>query len=104
IGLDPEQQNGENVHVHLLRTAFIKKRELEKLYAEELGENVINPLILIQLPSETASLSEEDKSIRETLEGLLNVEYNISTNNGRLAVWLSGERNKDGLEEPNALQ
>jgi type III restriction enzyme len=104
IGLDASQQNGENVHIHLLRTAFAKKKELEKLYNEELGENVINPLILIQLPSENSALSEEDKSIRETLEGLLNIEYNISTNNGRLAVWLSGERNKDGLEEMNGLQ
>lgn len=104
IGLDAAQQNGENVHIHLLRTAFAKKRELEQLYNDELGENVINPLILIQLPSENSALSEEDKSIRETLEGLLNIEYNILSNNGRLAVWLSGERNKDGLEDMNGLQ
>jgi type III restriction enzyme len=104
IGLDAAQQNGDNVHIHLLRTAFAKKRELEQLYNNELGENIINPLILIQLPSENSSLSDEDKSIREALEGLLNVEYNVSTNNGRLAVWLSGERNKDGLEDRNGLQ
>lgn len=30
IGLDPEQQNGENVHIHLLRVAFNKKKELRK--------------------------------------------------------------------------
>jgi type III restriction enzyme len=104
IGLDAAQQNGDNVHIHLLRTAFAKKRELEQLYNNELGENIINPLILIQLPSENSSLSDEDKSIREALEGLLNVEYNVSTNNGKLAVWLSGERNKDGLENMNGLQ
>lgn len=104
IGLDAAQQNGDNVHIHLLRTAFAKKRELEQLYNEELGENTVNPLILIQLPSENSALSEEDKSIRETLEGLLNVEYNISTNNGKLAVWLSGERSKDGLEDRNGFQ
>lgn len=104
IGLDPEQQNGENVHVHLLRTAFAKKEKLKKLYTAELGENVINPLLLIQLPSDNASLSEEDKSIRDTLVGLLNAEYGISTANGRLAVWLSGERYTDGLEAPNGFQ
>jgi type III restriction enzyme len=104
IGLDAAQQNGDNLHIHLLRTAFAKKRELEQLYNDELGENIINPLILIQLPSENSSLSDEDKSIREALEGLLNVEYNVSTNNGKLAVWLSGERNKDGLEDMNGLQ
>ena len=104
IGLDPEQQNGENVHVHLLRTAFAKKEELKKLYATELGENVINPLLLIQLPSDNASLSEEDKTIRDTLVGLLNADFGITTANGRLAVWLSGERVTDGLEAPNGLQ
>lgn len=104
IGLDAAQQNGDNVHIHLLRTAFDKKRELEQLYNDELGKNIINPLILIQLPSENSSLSDEDKSIREALEGLLNVEYNVSTSNGKLAVWLSGERNKDGLEDMNGLQ
>jgi len=103
IGLDPAQQNGENVHIHLLRTAFQKKRELESLYNSELGENQINPLLLIQLPSETPTLTDEDKSIRDTLVGLLNMEFDISTNNGRLAIWLSGERDKDGLEEPNGL-
>jgi type III restriction enzyme len=104
IGLDPEQQNGENVHIHLLRTAFEKKRELQRLYDNELGANVINPLLLIQLPSDNAALSDEDKSIRDTLVGLLSNEYDVSTTNGRLAVWLSGERDTDGLESPNALQ
>lgn len=104
IGLNSAQQNGDNVHIHLLRTAFAKKRELEQLYNQELGENIINPLILIQLPSESPTLSEEDKSIRETLEHLLSYEYNVSTSNGKLAVWLSGERNKDNLEDMNGLQ
>ncbi len=104
IGIDPEQQNGENVHIHLLRKAFEKKKELEQLYSKELGESKLNPLLLIQLPSENSALSEQDKTIRDTLEGLLANEYGITTSNGRLAIWLSGERLKDGLEEPNALQ
>jgi type III restriction enzyme len=104
IGIDPEQQNGENVHIHLLRKAFEKKRELQLLFNQELGENVINPLILIQLPSDGATLTDEDKSLRETLEGLLNLEYSVSLNNGKLAVWLSGEKDKDGLEEMNGFQ
>ncbi len=103
IGLDPAQQNGDNVHIHLLRTAFKKKRELDELYKSELGENQINPLLLIQLPSESPVLSDEDKSIRDTLVGLLSNEFDITSSNGRLAIWLSGERDKDGLEEPNGL-
>ncbi|MGV3705351.1 MAG: DEAD/DEAH box helicase [Arcticibacter sp.] len=104
IGLDPEQQNGENLHIHLLRTAFSKKKELQEKYNKELGEDKVNPLLLIQLPSDNNVLSEEDKSIRDTLVGLLNAEYGISTSNGRLAVWLSGERDTDGLEDINGLQ
>jgi len=103
IGLDPEKQNSENVHIHLLRTAFAKKKELEMLYKAELGENVINPLLLIQLPSETESLSDEDKTLRDTLVSLLSNEFNITASNGRLAIWLSGERDKDGLEEANGM-
>jgi len=103
IGLDPAKQNGENMHIHLLKTAIAKKKELEALYNSELGENKINPLLLIQLPSETPALSEEDKSIRDTLVLILDNEFKISTSNGRLAIWLSGERDKDGLEEPNGL-
>lgn len=104
IGLKPEDQNGENVHIHLLRTAFKKKEDLQELYDNELGPGIIRPLILIQLPSDNNTLTEEDKTIRNTIEGLLNVEYNISTSNGRLAIWLSGERDKDGLEEMNGFQ
>lgn len=104
IGLNPEEQNGENVHMHLLRKAFQKKEELKALYAQELGENKVNPLLLIQLPSDNVSLSSEDKSIRDTLVGLLNTEYNVTTQNGRLAIWLSGEKDKDGIEDINAMQ
>jgi type III restriction enzyme len=105
IGLDPKkQQSGENLNIHLLRTAFAKKQELATMFDAELGKNVINPLILIQLPSDSPAMDEEDKSLRLELEGLLNTEYNISTNNGRLAIWLSGERNKDGLEDMNGFQ
>ncbi|WP_291097267.1 MULTISPECIES: DEAD/DEAH box helicase [unclassified Flavobacterium] len=104
IGLDPKLQGSDNVHIHLLRTALAKKKELQALYNAELGENKINPLLIIQLPSETTALSEEDKTIRDTLVGLLNSEFNISTNNGRLAIWLSGEKDTDGLEDINGLQ
>lgn len=104
IGLNPEEQNGENVHMHLLRKAFQKKEKLKELYAEELGENKVNPLLLIQLPSEIETLSKEDKSIRDTLVGLLNTEYNVSTQNGRLAIWLSGEKDKDNIEDTNGFQ
>jgi type III restriction enzyme len=104
IDIDPAQQNGDNVHIHLLRKAFEKKKELQELYDAELGERVVNPLILIQLPSDNSTLTDEDKTIRDIIEGLLNIEYNISTSNQKLAVWLSVEKDKDNLEELNGFQ
>ena len=104
IGLNPAEQNGEHVHIHLLRKAFEKKQELQQLYDQEMGVGEVNPLILIQLPSENASLSSEDKAIRDKVEQLLDAEYGINTSNGRLAIWLSGEKDKDGLEDRDGLQ
>jgi type III restriction enzyme len=104
IGLDPEKQMGDNVHIHLLRVAMNKKRELQALYEKEVGPNMINPLILIQLPSENSALSDEDKNVRDIVTDLLSNEFNITQTNGRLAIWLSGEKDKDDLEKPNGLQ
>ena len=104
VGLNPEQQMGENVHVHLLRTAMQKKTELQAQYDAEVGPGMVNPLILIQLPSENAALSQEDKTVRDIVVGLLNADFNISSGNGRLAIWLAGEKDKDGLEDMNAMQ
>lgn len=104
VGLDPSEQNGENVHIHLLRKALAKKEELKRLYDEELGEEVVNPLILIQLPSDNNNLTTEDRNIRDVVVGLLNSEFNITTQNGKLAIWLSGERDKDDIEKLNGIQ
>jgi len=104
IGLKPSEQKGDNVHAVLLKAAMAKKKELAAYYDKELGEGVVNPLLLIQLPSENKSLSTEDNEIRTEIEALLDADYGITKNNGRLAVWLSGEKEKDGLEELNALQ
>ena len=81
-----------------------KRKELALQYEAELGKNKLNPLLLVQLPSDNVTLTDEDKNIRDIVEGILSNEYGISTNNGRLAVWLSGERDKDGLEDKNGFQ
>jgi type III restriction enzyme len=104
VNLDPEQQMGDNVHVHLLRVAMQKKAELKALFDAEAGADKVNPLILIQLPSENSALSEEDKTVRDIVVGLLATDFGISSNNGRLAIWLAGEKDKDGIEEINAMQ
>jgi len=104
MGINPAKQNGEEVHIHLLQTALAKKDEIKKLYDAELGVDVLNPLILIQLPSDHAALSDLDKSIRESVEAQLAANFNITAQNGRLAVWLSGEKDTDDIEKMNGHQ
>lgn len=65
----------------------------------------INPLLLIQLPNDTStSLTTEETKIVEQVKVVLDVKYGITTDNKRLAIWLSGmKENLDGLEEKNSL-
>ncbi|MBL0315057.1 MAG: DEAD/DEAH box helicase family protein [Flavobacteriales bacterium] len=105
LAVEEQEQEGEMIDVHILKKALQKRDEIADAY-KAIGSN-INPLLLIQLPSENATLSDQDKSKRITMESYLSGNYGISTNNGMLAVWLSDSKDKinlDGLEEPNALQ
>jgi len=60
----------------------------------------INPLLLIQLPNDnTEAVDEEERTIIEMVKSRLDAEYGITTGNGKLAVWLSSDKqNLDGLE------
>ncbi len=71
--------------------AGLKKRlELAKQYAAE-GSNV-NPLTLIQIPDARAGLDKKDAVIQ------LLAKYGITTENGKLAIYLSDKDNKVNLE------
>jgi len=78
--------------------ASINQREdLLNAYKGE-GSNV-NPLILIQLPSESKSTSVLDKSKLEMVQQYLHEKHNINVGNGKLAIWLSKEKeNLQGIE------
>jgi len=106
IDLSEEEQKGTSIDLHLLRKAIEKRNELEKAYREA-GIN-INPLLLIQLPSEKAVLTDEDNSKRLIMENYLDgSEFGITTANGQLAIWLSDTKDKlnlEGLELPLAQQ
>jgi type III restriction enzyme len=79
----------------VIEQAIKKRDELIKAYKKE-GKN-INPLVLIQLPDRTGSL--EDRA-RERVISILKDKYKISTENGKLAIWLSGEHvNKENVEK-----
>jgi len=83
----------------LVMDASLKKRkELLEAFKEEKVN--INPLVLIQLPDRIGRLEDtmKDRVIR-----ILEDKYKISTENGKLAIWLSGEHiNKENVEKHNS--
>ena len=76
---------------------------MAEAYKKE-GSN-INPLLLIQLPNDTTeSMTAEDAAIATQVKTYLREIKDITTENKKLAVWLSGEKeNLDGLEEPDNM-
>lgn len=86
------------VNQQLLEKALRKRNELAKAY-QAMGVN-INPLLLIQLPNDNKeALSTEDQTIRDEVTSYLDNLKNISVNNGKLAVWLSDNKDKVNLDE-----
>lgn len=78
--------------------ASIKQREeLLAKYAEV--ESPVNPLVLIQLPSESQSTSALDKTKLEMVQGYLKEKHGMTVENRRLAIWLSDTKeNLSGIE------
>ena len=107
VVLNPDITKGYNdeneLNIHLIQCALEKRRVLAEAYKRE-GAN-INPLLLIQLPNDTTeSMTSEDAAIAEQVKTYLKVIKNITTDNKKLAVWLSNEKeNLDRLEEPDNM-
>lgn len=61
----------------------------------------INPLLLIQLPNDSSdTLTAEEKTYVEEITRYLEVKKNISVDNNKLAIWLSGRKeNVAGIEK-----
>lgn len=78
----------------ILEAALEQRSKLSGVY-EGVGVKV-NPLLLIQLPSESATTSTLDRTKLEMVEQFLKEKFNITTGNGLLGIWLS-ER-KDNIE------
>jgi type III restriction enzyme len=82
----------------VIDAALKKREELLKAYQKE-GVKV-NPLVLIQLPDRIGQTEDEQKNL---VIRILRDKYKISTDNGRLAIWLSGEHvNKEEVEKPDS--
>lgn len=85
----------------VISAAIEKRAELQKEYLNQ--KTRVNPLVLIQLPSETEKTSALDKTVREEVEQLLS-DKGITYENGKLAVWLSEEKKNLDLIEKNDSQ
>jgi len=107
VVLNPDITKGYNdeneLNIHLIQCALQKRRLLAEAYKKE-GTN-INPLLLIQLPNDTSeSMTSEDAAIAEQVKTYLREIKDITKDNKKLAVWLSGEKeNLDGLEQPDNM-
>ena len=98
-GFSDERELTQN----LIECALRKRHQLAEAYKKE-GKD-INPLLLIQLPNDkTETLSAEEQNLVEQIKTYLDVIKGINEENGKLAVWLSGEKsNLPGLEKPDCL-
>ena len=107
VVLNPDITKGYNdereLNEHLIKCALEKRNQIAEAYRKE-GTN-INPLLLIQLPNDTSeSMSSEDLAIADQVKTYLRAIKDITTDNQKLAVWLSGEKeNLEGLEEPDNM-
>lgn len=82
----------------VIETALEKREELLKGYGK--AKVNINPLALIQLPSQQQATSVIDKQKLEVVQDILKNRHNITVENGKLAIWLSEEKkNLDDIEE-----
>lgn len=103
INPDLVVKESQEVEDYLIDEALKKRDLLAKCYAE-MGKN-INPLLLIQLPNDNATLSSEDKTMRDQVVNYLKTKYAIFTESGEMAIWLSDKADKqnlDGIEKPDS--
>ncbi len=99
--LDHYKQKNISLNQYLLEQAIKQRDEIAKAY-QDIGAD-INPLLLIQLPNDKKKESVLDKKIiDEIILSLKSKE--ITTNNHKLAVWLSNRKdNLENIEKLNSI-
>jgi len=81
----------------VLEEALRKRQELVESYKRE--EVDINPLLLIQLPDRK---TQQEELIKAEIIKILKDKYKITTENGKLAIYLSEEKeNLENIAKPN---
>lgn len=94
-----KEESEKTSELLVLESAYFKEEELKrrykKLYDNGETSSLITPLTLIQIPN--SNYGEEKRAV---IEKFLESK-GITTENGKLAVWLSDEKINDSFEELN---
>lgn len=101
--IDTDIPSPMSINERLLKIALAKREQLAEDY-KAIGSN-INPLLLVQLPNDKKeTMDDDDTKVAELVKATLRTKYDITAENGKLAVWLANEKeNLAGLEKPDNL-
>lgn len=83
----------------VIETALKKQKQLRELYKKQ--GITINPLVIIQLPSQNQVTSALDRAKIDVVKSILKEKHRVTVENKRLGIWLSDE--KENLEEIEKL-
>lgn len=96
-----KEESEKTSELLVLESAYYKEEELKERYKNAFKNNetkeLITPLTLIQIPN--SSYGEEK---RNAIEKFLS-ERGITTENGKLAIWLSDEKINDSFDTLNTI-
>jgi type III restriction enzyme len=103
VSLNPNLKSaaniGQDANLFILQEALAKRRQLKEKYRSA-GAG-INPLLLIQLPSDSQKISKSDAEIKKLVTSFLQTQ-DITFENHKLAIWLSNEKlNLEEISENN---
>lgn len=90
--IDQNKVSNKSTDDFVIECALKKRRELLEAYKKE-GSN-LNPLLLIQLPDNKQGVIDRKDDIIKTLKD----KFNITTDNRKLAIYLSEKDSKVNLE------
>ena len=90
--VEVNSQASESTNEFVIKVALEKREALARAF-QEIGSNV-NPLMLIQLPDRRIGTDD----IKDEIIEILKENHKITIDNGKLAIYLSGDENKENLE------
>ena len=84
-GFQIETSEKDTTNELLVKMALAKREQLKKFYEQENSD--VNPLLLIQLPDRRA-----DVDLKDEIVSILEDNHKITVNNGKLAIYLSEDK------------